>query len=102
VLANWRIIRDPKTLLCAVVQRIEGRWGHVVIRSKYWRANEAALQRLTSGDVRRILDIHDEMPIEPFSYDAGDARVRQELLTYAEPSRIADEKLEYFLACRVT
>ena len=60
-------------------------------------ACEHPLPRLGESDVRDILKIHDNDPIEPFTFDANDPKTLDALLEYSEDTIIINPALSYFL-----
>lgn len=59
---------------------------------------EARLPRLGPDAIRRVLDVYDGLPIEPFDFDIPTADTAQELATFSDAPVIIDPDLWYQLA----
>jgi len=59
---------------------------------------EIDLPRLGVEDVRRILDVQDNLPIEPYSFEIGRQDLFSALQKYGDRFAVFDGGLQYFLA----
>lgn len=60
---------------------------------------ETHLTRLTVAAIRTILDVDDDIPVEPFDFDIPNLDAARALAAYADEPVAIDEALIYQLGC---
>ncbi len=66
-------------------------------RSSETLIREHPLPALRDPDVRRILNVHDDLPIEPFGFDIPDSKTLEELSTFGQATIRFDASITYQL-----
>lgn len=60
---------------------------------------ETHLPRLTVAEIRAILNVDDDIPVEPFDFDVPNLDAVRALAAYADEPAAIDETLIYQLGC---
>ena len=66
-------------------------------RKTEWRVRKHALQNLDAPTIRRVLNVYDDLPIEPFAFDIPTRDALYELAKYSSEPIEIDESLWYQL-----
>lgn len=61
-------------------------------------AQEAPLTQINSDAIRRVLDVYDDLPVEPFDFDVPTPDKARELATFSDTPLAIDPDRWYQLA----